>query len=225
MKVTVLMTALLISFGALTNHGRHVIPAVIVDERLSVLRRSPGFDGAYISRLSHGKIIIPLDETRVDDIVFAKIRTTTGQLGWIQRDSFVKSGVKGEDERLLRLISVGTQFDRIARVRIFYELFRNSRNMPAVLLAGGDLAEAAAQKLTSDAKKKFADEPQAGLPPLWTLYSNFAGLSRFRKLGVQIFLNRSDLSFHYDGHWWKEILRRFPDSPEAREAAKRLGDR
>jgi hypothetical protein len=30
------------------------------------------------------------------------------------------------------------------------------------------------------------------------------------------------MQFHYDGASWKEIVRRFPRSPEAAEARKRL---
>ena len=34
--------------------------------------------------------------------------------------------------------------------------------------------------------------------------------------------DRASKQFHYDGAAWREIIRRYPNSPEAAEARKRL---
>jgi hypothetical protein len=61
----------------------------------------------------------------------------------------------------------------------------------------------------------------SGAPP-YSYYLNFVSLDRYRKLGVLFLFNAANRSFHYDGASWDEIVKKFPASPEAVEAQKRL---
>ena len=62
----------------------------------------------------------------------------------------------------------------------------------------------------------------ASAAPLHSYYLNFNMLDRYRRLGVQFLFNPSTRQFHYNGASWMEIVRKFPVSPEAVEARKRL---
>jgi hypothetical protein len=65
-------------------------------------------------------------------------------------------------------------------------------------------------------------EMQAGGAPVRSYFLNYNGLDRYRKQGVVFTFNAASKTFHYDGASWREILRRYPRSPEADEARKRL---
>jgi outer membrane protein assembly factor BamD (BamD/ComL family) len=47
-------------------------------------------------------------------------------------------------------------------------------------------------------------------------------LDRYRKLGAVFIFNSATRQFHYDGADWKQIIAKFPMSPQAAEAKKRL---
>ena len=48
------------------------------------------------------------------------------------------------------------------------------------------------------------------------------GLDRYNRQSVTFTFDRATKQFHYDGAAWREILRKYPDSPEAAEAKQRL---
>ena len=51
----------------------------------------------------------------------------------------------------------------------------------------------------------------------------YNGLDRYNKQGVTFIYDRTARTFRYDGASWREIIRRYPQSPEAAEARQRLG--
>jgi hypothetical protein len=53
-------------------------------------------------------------------------------------------------------------------------------------------------------------------------YLNYSGLDRYNRQGVTFTFDRAARQFHYDGAAWREIVRRYPRSPEAAEARNRL---
>jgi hypothetical protein len=65
-------------------------------------------------------------------------------------------------------------------------------------------------------------EMAANDAPVFSYFLNYSGLDRWRKQGVVFTFNAASKQFHYDGAAWREILRRYPRSPEANEARKRL---
>jgi hypothetical protein len=130
---------------------------------------------------------------------------------------------KDDDERLLRLIQNSEDFDRIIRARIFLDLFQRSRLRPQVLMLYAEAAEKAAGRLSRDAARRLDEkEMAAGGAPVFSYFLNYNGLDRYRRQGITFVFDRTARQFHYDGASWREILRRYPRSPEAVEARKRL---
>jgi hypothetical protein len=136
----------------------------------------------------------------------------------------VVSLARKEDEaRLLRLIRSSQDFDRLARARIFLDVFPRSPLRPEVLMLLGDEAEKSAARLSRDAARRLDEkEMSAGGAPVFSYFLNFNGLDRYRRQGVAFVFDRAAKQFHYDGAAWREVLRRHPRSPEAAEARKRL---
>ncbi|MGI9165232.1 MAG: hypothetical protein ACR2G5_02395 [Pyrinomonadaceae bacterium] len=198
--------------------------AVVVDERLSALRESPELSGKLLQRISRGRLVAVRGERRTRaGIVFDRVNLTSRTWGWVQRDALIALSRKGEDEKLLRLIRVSEDFDRIARAKIFLDSFPRSALRPAVLLLYGDTAEAAAGKLSRDASRRLpVDQLVSVGTPEFSYFLNYTGLDRYNRQGVRFVFDRENKRFHYDGASWSEITRRHPRSPEATEARKRL---
>ena len=58
--------------------------------------------------------------------------------------------------------------------------------------------------------------------PLHSYYLNYVSLDRYRRLGITFLFNPSTKLFHYDGASWRELVSKYPGTPEADEAQKRL---
>ena len=194
--------------------------AVVVDERLAALRASPQLTGKLVRRLGRGRMVaIRSMNTSPDDISFFLVNVTRRTSGWIQREAVVSPSRKGDDGRLLDLIQRSQGFDQISRVRIFLEHFPRSPLRPAVLLLLGDSAEDAAAKLSKNVGRTMKNLSTA---PEFSYYLNYTGLDRYNRLRVTFVFDPATRCFHYDGAAWRELIRRYPKSPEAAEAQKRL---
>jgi hypothetical protein len=198
--------------------------AVVVDERLSALRVTPQFSGLLLRRIGRGGVVAIRGERRNrEGIVFYRVRVTSRTTGWIQREAVVSPSHAGDDDRLLRLIKGSEDFDRIARARIFLDNFKLSRLRPQVLMLFAEAAEGAAVRLSHDASRRLSEnEMTAGGAPLFTYFLNFNELDRYNRQGITFVFDASEKKFRYDGESWQELLRRYPNSPEAFEARKRL---
>jgi hypothetical protein len=198
--------------------------AVVVDERLAVLRDAPDFAATLLQRMSRGRMVAIRGARRSPDgVTFYHIGVTRRTGGWIQSEAVVSIVRKDDDERLLRLIQNSEDFDRIVRARIFLDMFQRSPLRPAVLMLYGDAAERAAGRLSRDAVRRLDEkEMAAGGAPVFSYYLNYNGLDRYRRQGIAFVFNLTAKQFHYDGASWREIVRRYPRSAEADEARKRL---
>lgn len=195
--------------------------AVVVEERLAALRGTPQLDGTLVRRLSRGRLVaIRSARTTSEGITFLLVNVSARTRGWIQRDAVVSPSRAGDDQRLLRLIETSHAFDQISRARIFLDYFPRSLLRPKILLILGESAEKIADKLSSDAARKIS--PDNGEAPEFTYYMNYTGLDRYNRQGVKFVFNQSSKRFHYDGAAWRELVRRYPKTPEAVEARKRL---
>lgn len=201
--------------------GQH---AVVIDERLAALRDEARLTARLVQRLSRGRAVSITGARRAGvDLNFYRVAVTRRTRGWLLAESVALPSRVGEDERLLRLIRGSEDFPRLARAKIFLEHFPRSPLRPAVLLLLGDEAEAAAAKLSRDAARRLdAREMAAGGAPLDGYFLNFNELDRYNKQGVTFVFDRAAKRFHYDGASWREVVRRYPRSPEAVEARKRL---
>jgi hypothetical protein len=198
--------------------------AVVVDERLAALRESPELSARLLQRMSRGrKLTITGSRRAADNLTFYRVALTKRTVGWVQSEAVISPSRKEDDERLLRLIRGSEEFDLIARAYIFLELFPKSPLRPTVLLLYADAAEAASARLSRDASRRLdAHEMQAGGAPDFSYFLNYNGLDRYNRQGLSFIFDRDGRQFHYDGAAWREIVRRYPQSPEAAAARKRL---
>jgi hypothetical protein len=202
--------------------GRRI--GIVVDERLSVLRASPDLTGKLLRRIGRGRAVSITGQKRSrDGIVFYSVNVTRRTRGWLQKEAIITARRPGDDERLLRLINASADFDRLARARIFLDAFPHSPLRPRVLLLFGDAAEQAAAKLSHDAARRLnAEEMQANDAPIFSYYLNYSGLDRYSRQGARFVFDPDERKFHYEGKSWREVIRRYPRSPEAAAARTRL---
>ena len=198
--------------------------AVVIDERLAALRAAPDPGSRLLSRLGRERVVSIRGSSRSrDGLLFYRVAVTRRSSGWLQSDAVAASWRAGDDQRLFDLIDDSDEFERIARAKIFLDVFPHSPLRPKVLLLYGDAAEEAAKKLSRDAARRFEKtELPSNAAPEFSYFLNFNGLDRYNRQGVTFTFDREKKQFHYDGAAWREIIHRFPNSAEAAEARKRL---
>jgi hypothetical protein len=197
--------------------------AVVVDERLAVLRSAPSLFAKPIQRMRRGRVVTISESKESDGVMFYRVVAVPNTAGWVQKEAVAGAGRRGDDERLARLIQTSDGFEQIERARIFSENFPDSPFRPSILLLFGDLIEEIALKLSAEAAKRLSRrEMAASGAPLHSFYLNYASLDRYQRLGVGFLFNPETRLFHYNGRSWREIIQKFPASSEAQEAQKRL---
>jgi len=195
--------------------------AVVIDERLAALRATPQLNGRLVRRLGRGRMVaIRSAKTSADGITFFLVNVTSRTHGWIQREAVASPTRISDDRRLLLMIEHSQGFDRISRARIFLDHFTRSPLRPEVLLLLGDTAEQLAKQLSTDAARRLKDDP--GEAPEFSYYLNYTGLDRYNRQRVGFVFDQSTKRFHYDGATWRELIRRYPKTPQGDEAKKRL---
>jgi hypothetical protein len=198
--------------------------AVVVDERLAALRAAPSLNAPLVERLSRGRMVAIVGARQASDGVnFYRVAVTRRMRGWLQADSIVAPARAHDDERLLHLIESTEEFERIARARIFLEEFPRSVLRPKVLLLYSMAAEAVADKLSREAARRLKEEklPTDGAP-LRSYYLNYNGLDRYNRQGIAFTFDQATKQLRYDGAGWHELVRRYPQSPEAMQARAHL---
>ena len=198
--------------------------AIVVDERLSALRVAPGFSASLIERLSRGRFVAIMAKYRSrDGLTFYRVKVTRRRHGWIQSDAVISSTLAADDGRLLRMIRSTEDFESIARAKIFLDAFPTSPRRPEVLLLYGDAAEGVSDKLSREAGRRLDQREMAATgAPEFSYFLNFNALDRYNRQNAHFVFAGREKRFHYDGAAWREIVRRYPNSPEAAEARERL---
>lgn len=195
--------------------------AIVVDERLAALRKTPDLTGQLVRRLSRGrKVAIRSAKTTKDGVVFFLVNVTTRTHGWIQREALVSPNRPGDDRRLLNLIDASYGFDRIARARIFLDHFPRSSLRPQALLLLSTTAEAQASILSRGAANRLNTTTTTA--PEFTYFLNYSGLDRYNRQRVKFVFDKATKRFHYDGAAWRELVHRYPKTPEAAAARSHL---
>ncbi len=206
-----------------TAKYRTPVPAIVIEEKLAILRFEPGLAAIPIQRMRAGRALLITGERQAEGMTFFRVNLPPEKSGWVQSEAVASNTKQGDDERLAALIRVADGFDKLELATIFLENFPKSAFRPAILLLTGDLAEEASEKLSISASHKLsADEMRASGAPLHSFYLSFNELDRYRKIGVGFVFNQTTKRFHYDGAAWREILQKYPDSAESVEARKRL---
>ena len=196
---------------------------VVIDETLSVLRIRPSLFSDSIQRMRRGRKVQILGVTEADGVKFYRVTAPPANFGWVQADAVFGKFRSADEQRLARLVQATDGFDQIEVAVEFFSLYADSKFRPSILLLFGDLLEEVAAKLSKDATSRLSrKEMAASAAPMHSYYLNFVSLDRYRKLGVVFPFNPTTKQFHYDGESWKEIITKFPASPEAAEATKRL---
>jgi len=196
--------------------------AVIVDERLSVLRAEPSFYGRVVQRMRRGRTVIISGTREADGVTFYRVNAAPNY-GWLQAEAVAGKFRRGDDARLAKLVQSSEGFEQIERAKIFLDTFHDSALRPAILLLMGDLIEETALKLSTEATRRLDHrEMAASGAPLHSFYLNYVSLDRYRRIGINFVFNSNTKLFHYDGTGWREIIKKFPQSAEAVEAQKRI---
>ncbi|MEW6126302.1 MAG: hypothetical protein AB1757_04495 [Acidobacteriota bacterium] len=199
--------------------------AFVIDDRLSALRRAPDLKSTVLRRLRIGRAvyIVETRPARNQQPKFYRVAVTRRTRGWLHEGAIVLPGRAGEDARALSLIQLAEGFDRLALCQFFIEKFNRSPLLPRVLLTFAEEAERAAAQLNRSADRRLKN--------LSTTDSKFAardyylsdtGLDRYSRLQIHFEFVEKHSEYIYDGQAYKEILRRFPKSEEAKVAAKQL---
>lgn len=197
--------------------------AIVVDERLSVLRSQPSLFAVPIQRMRSGRVVTVTGSKEADGITFYRVTALPNNFGWVQSDAVFGRFRRGDDERLAKLVQSSDGFEQIERAQIFLENFSASPLRPAILLLLGDLMEEIALRLSGEATRRLdRREMAAAGAPLHSFYLNYVSLDRYRKLNVNFFFNPTTKLLHYDGASWREIVTKFPQAAESTEAQKRL---
>ncbi|MEP6911256.1 MAG: hypothetical protein ABI923_00795, partial [bacterium] len=226
-NILLLVLVLLVTSNGLAQK-RRVPPgghlAVVIDERLAALRSAPDLSAKLLNRLNRGRLVAIRGATRSrEGITFLRVAVTRRTSGWLQAEAVMAPWRGNDDDRSLRLIQSSEDFDRLARARLFLDAFPRSPLRPQVLLLFGDAAQQAAEKLSHEAGRRLdQNEMTAGGAPEFSYFLNYNGLDRYNRQRITFAFDQRTKSFRYDGAAWRELLRRYPQSPEATEARKRL---
>lgn len=197
--------------------------AIVVDERLAVLRNAPSLYAKPLQRMRRGRQVTILEQKETDGVTFYRVVAAPNMPGWVQKEAVAGKFRRGDDERLARLVQSSDGFEQIERAQIFLENYPASPFRPSLLLLFGDLMEEAALKLSSEAAKRLSRrEMAASGAPLHSFFMNYSGLDRYQRLGIGFVFNSNTKLFHYDGAAWREIVAKSPESNEAKEAQRRL---
>lgn len=197
--------------------------AIVIDERLAILRTQPSLYSDSIQRMRTGRLLTISGTKQADGVTFYRVIVPPKNYGWVQAEAIIRKNKREDDERLMRLIQASKGFEQFERGAIYLENFPGSPLRPAILLLLGDLAEEIALKLSRDATRQLdKQEMSASGAPLYSFYLSHSSLDRYRKIGINFWFNPTTKAYHYDGTNWREIIAKFSKSNEAAEAKKRL---
>jgi len=197
--------------------------AIVVDERLAVLRLEPSLFAKPIQRMRLGRIVLISNSKQADGVTFYRVAAPPNNYGWVQAEAVIGKSRPGDDERMAKFVQSFEGFEQIECAMLFLEIYAKSPLRPSILLLLGDLTEEIALKLSQEATRRLdRREMAASGAPLHSFYLNYVSLDRYRKLGIGFLFNSSTKLLHYNGAAWKEIIAKFPKTNEAIEAQKRL---
>ena len=197
--------------------------AIVVDERLAVLRSAPSLYAPPVQRMRRGRILAISGSKEADGVTFYRVLVPPTGYGWVQSEAVVGKLRRSDDERLARLVQTSDGFEQLERAMLFLDNFPQSPLRPAMLLLTGDLIEGSARKISLEAARRLDKrEMTASGAPVHSFYLNYIALDRYRKLGINFVFNAETKNLYYDGATWKELVEKFPKTSEVAEAQKRL---
>lgn len=199
------------------------LKAFVIDDRLSALRRAPSIQAVVLRRLRLARpvYIISTRAANNGQPKFFRVAVTRRTRGWIHAAALAVQGRAGEDQRIMNLIEESSDsIDKITLCRLV-ERFGKSQLVPRAMLLLGQEAERVAESLSPRTHRRLA-EVRARDARIRDYYLSDAGLDRFSRLGLVFDFDESTGEIIYDGKAYRDIVRRFPKSEEARLARQRL---
>lgn len=197
--------------------------AVVFDERLSALRAQPDVKAPLEQRVRRGRRVGILGAGRgKDGASYLRVAISRNQQGWLLADAVLRPGNAQDGERLLKLLAeTRDDFIKARLARLCADELRAPELAARCLLTLGETAERAAERLTRDAQRRVGEEePRAGLSKR-DYFLNYVGLDRYNRGGVTFDYNEAGEKIVYDGAAYRELLRRYPRSAEAKAAQER----
>jgi len=199
--------------------------AVIFDERLSALRARPDVKAPLKQRMRRGRRVGVLGAAVArDGAKFFRVAVSRNTRGWVLTDAVIRPGVAADAEKLMRLIEkTEDEFTKARLAKLCAEEFRATEFAPKSLIILARSAEVAAERLSRDAKRRAGDgESNAGMSKR-NVMLNYVGLDRYNRIGVTFDYDEAADRVVYDGEAYRELLRRYPRSAEARTARESAG--
>lgn len=219
----------LVAITPLTTHAQPrqaFVPgrgAVVFDERWSALRAQPKVKAPLKQRVRLGRRVGLLGAIKSKDgASYLRVAISRNQQGWMLADAVLRPGNAPDGERLLKLLAeTRDDFSKARLAKLCADELRIPNIAPHCLLVLGETTERAAERLTRDAQRRVGDEePRAGLNKR-AYFLNYVGLDRYNRLGVTFDFDEAGEKIVYDGAAYRELLRRYPRSAEAKMAQAR----
>ncbi|HEY8462055.1 MAG TPA: hypothetical protein VIM99_16830 [Blastocatellia bacterium] len=205
-------------------------PGVVFDERLSALRDQPDVKAPIKQRMRRGRRVGVLgSRTARDGAKFFRVAVSRNSRGWVLAGAVIRPGVAADAERLMRLIEeTSDEFAKARLARLCADEFRSTNFAPKALMILGEAAENEAERLSRSVRRLLGapdpnKTPNAGLTRR-DFVLNYAGLDRYNRIGVTFDYDAASDRIVYDGAAYRELLRRYPRSAEARAAREKLGE-
>jgi hypothetical protein len=186
--------------------------SVVVDAGLAALRKSPTSQGELKQRLRVGRKLYVLSQTRSrNGQVYYWVAVTRRTRGWIDARALARSGTRGDDVRLWKLISAeSNHFEQVRLCQIFFNLFKQSKLTPQVLWQLAETAEAEAKTLNSRIQRRAKEASASENADLATYIENDVSLDRYNRLGVVFKFHPDKGELVYDGWALRQLQKRFP---------------
>ncbi|MEW6209272.1 MAG: SH3 domain-containing protein [Acidobacteriota bacterium] len=202
------------------------VRAYVIDDRLSALRSEADIQSVVIKRLSLARTVYVL-QTRNGDIAkngFYRIATSRHTRGWIHRSAIAVANRAGEDQKVMSLIeSRGEEIDRLTLCRLLIDRFPRSPLLARALLAMGKEAERIARAISPRARRRLSSLDEKHLSaPIRDYYLSDTALDRCSRLRIRFNFDERTSLYTYDGQAYREVIKKFPASDEARQARRRL---
>lgn len=188
--------------------------AVVCDERLSALRSKPTMIAPIVQRLRRGRVIrITSGVQSRDGLVYLRVIVSQHRRGWMLSDAVIRSGYLKDAQRLLHMIDeTNDGFMRVKLARICADEFRGTDAAASALLLLGESADRMADQLTRQFLRR---SPARGELSRSVYLLNDVGLDRYNRIGIRFRIDPTGERLVYDGAAYRELLRRYPRSPEA----------
>lgn len=186
--------------------------AMVVDAGLAALRKSPTSQGELKQRLRVGRKLYVLSQTRNrNGQVYYWVAVTRRTRGWIDARALVRSGTRGDDGRLWKLIlAESNHFEQLRLCQIFFNLFKQSKFTPQVLWQLAETAQVEAETLNSRIQRRAKEAATSENADLATYVENDVGLDRYNRLGIIFLFHPEKQELVYDGWALRQLQKRFP---------------